>query len=323
MQDLFGHDVVPKSKGISRDTLAKMLRWVFLSPGTSSSDLVQMMYSKYDAVMDFVRLCRGEKTGHKISMLFNPHRFDTPAFNKRSVIDTIHNHPTQMDGLARASLYRMEECHPSELLYRIFQWCTNGSYFASEFPPFVCRKHFQSFNAKRILDPCGGWGGRMIGAASLGIYYEAWEPSTKTYDGLMMLGEWLKGFETGFSFQIHCEPFEDATIDKEYDLAYTSPPYYDTEKYSNEPTNSCNRYDTFEEWTNSFYLPMVKKAVKASRNGMMLNIGCRQYDLKSPIEKRFSVRMIPTLLSGQGGLGKSKAGAESFYLVKNKNERKM
>ncbi len=78
----------------------------------------------------------------------------------------------------------------------------------------------------------------MIGAASIGAYYEACEPCKKTYDGLLKLGSFLKNFDTGFDYKIHNIPFEDFNTNEKYDLSFTSPPYYDTEHYDNTETQS-------------------------------------------------------------------------------------
>ena len=37
------------------------------------------------------------------------------------------------------------------------------------------------------------------------------------------------------------------------DFAFTSPPYFDTEKYSNEKTQSYLKYSNINTWKESFY----------------------------------------------------------------------
>ena len=156
----------------------------------------------------------------------------------------------------------------------------------------------------------------MIGAASVGAFYHGFEPSTKTYAGLLKLGEFLKSFETGFDFKIENLPFEDANLSGSYDFALTSPPYYDTEIYSDESTNSCNRYQTFEQWRDGFYLPMIRKTLDHTK-AFVLNVGSRGYDLKGILTKNFAgVTETKSRLSGSGGLGRKDNGKESFYLVK-------
>ena len=154
----------------------------------------------------------------------------------------------------------------------------------------------------------------MIGAASVGAFYHGFEPATNTFNGLQKLGTFLKSFQNGFDFKIENLPFEDAVLTGNYDIALTSPPYYDTEIYSDEESNSCNRYKSFEEWKNKFYFVMIEKARSHCRQ-IVLNVGSRQYDLKSPLFSKYNAREIKTKLSGKGGLGRDESGKEGFFVI--------
>ena len=246
-------------------------------------------------------------------MLFNPHRYNTPTKNSKSIIEAF-NTDSFLSGLARATLFK--ESKVKELLYQVLQLGINGVQYVNEFPPFVARNFYISQNAIKILDPCAGWGGRMIGAASVGSFYHGFEPSAKTYAGLVRLGEFLKIFNDGFDFCIENVPFEDAVLSKTYDFALTSPPYYDTELYSDELTNSCNRYGTFDDWKLNFYVPMIEKVVEHSK-AFVVNVGNRQYDLKTPLFDIFNAKEITSKLSGSGGLGRKSSGKEGFFLIEN------
>jgi hypothetical protein len=313
MIDLFGNEVV-QHKLIDRDILTGVL--IQSLRGITETELVSLLYSKYEAIIDFSRLCYGEKTGEKISMIFNPHRYATPTKRGKSIIDFFKD-DAFLSGIARVTLFKDGKYRDEELLYQVLQLGVNGSQYVNEFPPHIARDFFISFHAKRILDPCAGWGGRMIGAASVDSFYHGFEPSTKTYNGLIELGLFLKSFKNGFDFRIENKPFEDAVLVDSYDLALTSPPYYDTEIYSDESTQSCNRYKTFTEWCNGFYLPMIEKVLKHSGK-FVLNVGSRGYDLKGVMMKLYpAAREVNSKLSGKGGLGREDSGKEAFYLLEN------
>ena len=47
------------------------------------------------------------------------------------------------------------------------------------------------------------------------------------------------------------------SLDKKYDLALTSPPYYNLEIYSNEDTQS-HHYGTYNNWIKHFLEPVIK-----------------------------------------------------------------
>lgn len=314
-RDLFGNELVDVEI-IERDTLTNV--FVETMRGISQEQLVSMLYSHYEAVIDFARLCAGKKTGEKISMLFNPHRYATKTNNSKSIIDGFQN-DAFLSGLARATLFKYGKC--KELLYQVLQLGINGIQYVNEFPPFVAQQIFIRHSAKKILDPCAGWGGRMIGAASVGAFYHGFEPASKTFIGLQALGRFLKSFNNGFDYHIECLPFEEANLSTQYDIALTSPPYYDTEIYSTEETNSCNRYKTFSEWKESFYFAMINKAKRHCKS-VVLNVGSRQYDLKSPLFVKYNAQEIDSPLSGKGGLGRNDTGKEGFFLIQGDNDAK-
>jgi tRNA1(Val) A37 N6-methylase TrmN6 len=55
-------------------------------------------------------------------------------------------------------------------------------------------------------------------------------------------------------------PFEDFQTDKKFDLIFSSPPYFNTEKYCNEETQSFKRYPTKLEWKNGFLKKLIEKS---------------------------------------------------------------
>ena len=144
-------------------------------------------------------------------------------------------------------------------------------------------------------------------------------------EGLLLLGEYLASFKTGFIVKVTCLPFEDAKVPIGiYDLAITSPPYFDTEQYSNAPSDSATRYKTFERWLLGFFYPMLHKTIVALKPNkpFILNIGSRSYPLSSKLagwcaSNYIHYKKIATRLSGVGGLGKSGEG-EVFYELTSK-----
>ena len=188
--DIFGREIVKKRKVIERDVLTEI--FVNNLRGITEEELVLMMYSKFEAIIDFARLCRGEATGQKISSLFNPHRFSIKCRGRKSLVSVFASEKTLSD-LARAVILRESDVkNVGNLLKAALGIHTGGSQWVAEFPPYVARDFYIAYNAKSVLDPCAGWGGRMLGAASVGAFYHAFDPSTKTYEGLLKLGEFLK-----------------------------------------------------------------------------------------------------------------------------------
>ncbi len=286
--------------------------------GISAEELVRLFYSKYDAIIDFARLCRGDRQGQKISLLFNPHRLETATISSKSIIDALRT-DSFASGLARASAFKDGIVTDRNLLYQVLQLGVNGIQYVNEFPPYTARSVYLHFGAKKILDPCAGWGGRMIGAAAAGAFYHGFEPSTRSYSGLQQLGRFLKSFNTGFDFHIDCMPFEEVNLcSAEYDIALTSPPYFDTEFYADGESTQARTYGTFQDFVDKFYLPMIQRCLEHSRNGMVLNVGSRRYPLRQTAQDVYGTDATlfdAVKLSGSGGLGKEGAEGEIFLHI--------
>lgn len=86
---------------------------------------------------------------------------------------------------------------------------------------------------KSVFDPFAGFGHRMLACARNGIDYEGCEINPATFDGLCRLADWLKrdgGVKTRI---ILCQTDGTTYVPElDYDLAYTCPPYYGREIYS-------------------------------------------------------------------------------------------
>jgi hypothetical protein len=127
----------------------------------------------------------------------------------------------------------------------------------------------QQLGAKevRVLDVCAGWGGRMIGAKSVElspvstckVHYTGIDPCEKTYAALRAIRD-----ELGLTnvTLIH-KPAEVALQQPlgAYDIALTSPPYYNLELYSDEPTQSVQA-GGYQAWLDTFLKPVIQGVIR-------------------------------------------------------------
>ncbi len=132
----------------------------------------------------------------------------------------------------------------------------NGLNKVTMYRPLMARNVVTYFNAKSVLDVCAGWGGRMLGSVSAGASYTGIEPYTKTFHGLESIRDELNLTNVTLINQ----PAESVHNLQTYDLALTSPPYYNLEVYSNEPTQSIMS-KTYTEWVNTFLEPVIQKVI--------------------------------------------------------------
>jgi DNA modification methylase len=142
-------------------------------------------------------------------------------------------------------------------------------------------------NAK-ILDPSSGWGDRLIASiASDANLYHGTDPNIKLQKGYNDIKKKFLSKEKMRNFTIKKYPFEDLKInDNYYDLAITSPPYYNLEKYGNSKHQSINKYGNYEEWL-LFYKDYILKMIHAVISGKYIVIyiediysGGKQYTLR-------------------------------------------
>lgn len=125
-------------------------------------------------------------------------------------------------------------------------------------------------NAK-ILDPSSGWGDRLIAAlASDAELYNGFDPNKNLQKGYKKI---VKTLPSTAKANVKCLPFEEAKLRNNfYDIAITSPPYFDLEKYGNDDKQSIIKNPTYTEWLNNFYGPYIMKMIHAVRSGGFIAI---------------------------------------------------
>jgi hypothetical protein len=136
----------------------------------------------------------------------------------------------------------------------------------SNFRPTAAKFIYNKYGNKGVVwDMSSGWGGRLFGFLSSDCKkYIGTEPSKNTFEGLTKLKNdfSLKEIELlnyGSEFYIP-EP-------NSLDLCFTSPPYFDTEKYSDDDNQSYLKYPSKDLWLNDFY----KRTLQNCYNGLKIN----------------------------------------------------
>lgn len=146
----------------------------------------------------------------------------------------------------------------------------------SNFNIIVATSILRHFKPKRWLDPSAGWGDRLIAAINYGeCEYRATDPNDCLHPKYKSMIDILADEKTIFDergkrekYKITEEGFETAEIEANYyDLVFTSPPFFDLEKYSNDPTQSHIKFNTLEEWMDGFMFPFLIKCVAALMKG--------------------------------------------------------
>lgn len=178
-----------------------------------------------------------------------------------------------------------------------------------------------------IYDYSCGYGGRLLGIGSSNMKYNyiGVEPNTETVRYLNYFNDCIEeavGVK-GTIVQSVSEEYQPSDID----LAFSSPPYFNLEKYSDEDTQCMVRYKTLDDWFNGYVAPTIEQIYRGlNREGIFAtNIA----DYKTYGNKEFKVvedwiktaerigfkhvGTIKMMLNTRPGVGNQKlAGREKF-----------
>ena len=113
-----------------------------------------------------------------------------------------------------------------------------------------------------FYDPCAGWGGRLLAAYILGMKYIAIDANKKLVSELRRLAKFME-----YDAEIHYGDSSDPVFvnrilkDRNIDLAFTCPPYFNEEHYSDDKEQSIIKYPTKSEWEEKFLNRMIKNTL--------------------------------------------------------------
>ena len=144
---------------------------------------------------------------------------------------------------------------------------------------------YKKYRAKSVLDPTAGWGGRMLGAWSLGIDYTGCDTNVEMMPAYNDMIEFLDA-ETGFNNELFevknnsklqmiwdsCLNVDFSKLD--YDFVLTSPPYVNLELYEH-----MTPWETDQAFYELFFIPLWQKCVDNIKKGghVCFNISPKMY----------------------------------------------
>ncbi|MEK9767300.1 MAG: hypothetical protein VW683_00150 [Betaproteobacteria bacterium] len=206
-----------------------------------------------------------KRVGMKLCEHFFPNFFEIKSKGKS--FEELWKIPTVHEKILRWNRKSHSTPYLSELRRGVY--FTQGLTKSTMYRPLIAKAIVQFYNAHSVLDPCAGWGGRMLGSVAAGAMYVGFEPNKKTYDNLCQLAKFLN-IET--QVKLYNAPFEDIESylgkpKSQFDLVLTSPPYFNLEIYSDDNTQSYNRYTTYQEWVDGFLKPSIECGIQYLNTG--------------------------------------------------------
>lgn len=237
---------------------------------------------------DFTKVISGNTlrlTPHAGSLLWSyfPHSFEIKSYGRRTPFQIFQDDELLFIAIDKAIRFgnKMSDNRMRGMLRMV-----NSAKGVSNFRPTAAAAiyHLYTSPGDLVYDPCSGFGGRMMGAARVGVNYLGVEPSTKTYIGLnQAAADYCKDIETEIvqgCAEDYCP--DEASID----FVLSSPPYFNLEQYSQENTQSYIKFPTQEEWLEGFLLKMIENVYRCLKPGKFFALNVHNYRYFKDFEEK-------------------------------------
>lgn len=192
--------------------------------------------------------------GLNLANYYMPHMWHTKLHSFRPPIECFNDDDLLIKAIRKR--IKMGSNMSDAGMRKALSW-THGTHRVSNFRPTIAKYIYDNYSGKgKILDFSSGYGGRLLGAMTSKKVkkYVGVDPCKKTYEKLKEFSK-MGNIECEF----YCEAFEDVNLNEKYDLSFSSPPYFNTEEYSYDSTQSFIRYETKEKWRDNFLKKIIEK----------------------------------------------------------------
>lgn len=222
------------------------------------------------ANLDFEKLPRSN-VAHLVADTYNLHRYECSAINMKSPLQAFQNEKD----LKKAIEFEYPKIKHNTLP---FISLVNGTQSCSNFRPAFCRYVLEKYGVDYdvYLDPCMGFGGRMVGFFSSKYKtYISTDPSSNSYKNNIRMKQDL--LPKGKEVVLYNEPFEELNINEykgKVDIVFTSPPYFNKELYADEETQSMIKFSNYDSWKTFFLKVLIEKSFEVLKENryFILNI---------------------------------------------------
>lgn len=160
-----------------------------------------------------------------------------------------------------------------------------GGGVATNFKPMAAKALYEKYCPKggTIYDYAAGFGGRMLGAMTSNNNYEyiCTDPNTKTHEGLKKLSRLIVE-ATGCKPAVVMNKCSESVLlnPRSVDMAFSSPPYFNLEEYSEEDTQSSIKFPDVDQWMEGYTKPTMVSIHKALKVGGVFAFNIADYNYK-------------------------------------------
>jgi len=169
-------------------------------------------------------------------------------------------------------------------------------YICSQFKPNVAKAMYDLFKAKNIMDFSMGWGDRLAGfyaSMNTELYvgvdprkenHPIYREQSRYYDSSLTM------FETPKKVDFYREAAEDFYYDgydDTFDIIFTSPPYFNIERYGNDDNQSWVRYGKdIDSWNTQFLHKALDNMLPTLKSGGKLCVNISDVNASSGAKRK-------------------------------------
>jgi DNA modification methylase len=169
---------------------------------------------------------------------------------------------------------------------------------------------YKKYNAKSVLDPTAGWGGRMLGAWALGIDYIGMDLNTEMSPAYDKMINKLRDTKDTKMDMIFGDCLLQDFSKFNYDMVLTSPPYINMEVYEHMP-----KWQSDEDYYLKFLIPLWDKCMTNMVSGhVCFNISPKMYE--EAVKYGLPISHDEDLLKQQLGQKQNKKKQDKIYIWK-------
>jgi hypothetical protein len=233
---------------------------------------------------DGVLAIKQETHFNPLSITYHPHFWNVPAGGKRTPKELYEDYPLLVEALKKwnevlRKRTKQEQNEEKDAPTWITWYLTEagmtpasirkavkmftGTQGVSAFSPAQAAAIHHHLKGGIVWDMSMGWGGRMLGALVCDrvTKYIGCDPATKTFAGLKRMRKELLPIARAMGHEPEVKLYKLGSETPEMraklpkggvDLCWTSPPYFSTEQYSDEKTQSWKEYPDPDSWLIGF-----------------------------------------------------------------------
>lgn len=207
--------------------------------------------------------------------------------------DLMDSEELRNDMWAKANKYA-NGSRENNLPLRLFEMWRRMNGAIVFFKPATAMYVYKKYGAKSVLDPCAGWGGRMLGAWALNIAYRGFDTNPMLQDPYSSMSSLLHQHKPGVNLKMKsddCMKYDFSEY--EYDFVLTSPPYINLEVYP-----GMTPFESKAKFYKEFLIPLIDKCRKHIKPGgrVCFNISPPMYkDLTEVFKYEKAGEAVPLL----------------------------